>query len=266
MKIKIKSNSWAAVILFFIVFLLGIVLQGIPIQDINKNEILKHQYRIKKLLHPVTKQKTEQAVQAFESQVASSEFDANYDQIASTIVNNQFENLSSFQTEILAFYIMCQSTTNAEDDIRLITAEIEAMNLAKERLAKLIEDVTKWIEDETKKSGEETEISSSQAQELEQSPLLKKHEKLETTPHFKVEYPKMPEIAYPEDLEEMELSKLMIELDRLKIALNSLHEVSRAGTLALQKVTNLRSQFLQLLSFLSGRIANIRDTQIRNIR
>lgn len=266
MKTKNKSTVSFGVIPIFMICLLVVVLSGYPIQDVNKKEILKHQYRIKKLLHHTTKQKTEEAIQTFENQVASSEEEIVYDQIASTIIDNQFENLSSSQREILVFYILCQATNNVEEDIRMITAEIEAMNQAKEKLGKFIEDVTKWIEEETKKSGQESEISTSQAQEKEQAPLLKKHEDLEATLHFKVKYPRMPEIAYPENLEEMSLPKLRIELDRLKIALNSLHEVSRTGIQAFQKATGLRSKFLQTLSYLSGRIADIEDSLIKNIR
>lgn len=235
-------------------------------QEVDKKDILKQQYRIGKNLLPATKTKAIDSVKAFENQISSAEGNIFIPQMVTEIIQSQFENISPPEVDILSFHVLCQATIDLEDDIRLITTEIEAMNLTKQKLNELIYNFNEWIEEKTKTSSQSTERESTEASEEELPPVLKEHESMEKTPNFNAEYPRSPEIIYSRNPEEMILSELETELNRIKTALNSVHRTSETGVLALQKQLDQRSKFLQTLSDMVRRVLDIREDLIRNIK
>jgi len=252
-----------------LILLVGLLAVSIPLnfaQERITKEIFEQQYRIRKQLHPSTQEKIEQAAQIFLNQAVSAEMDIFYDQIAANVIEGQFETLSGEAEEILSFYIICQATSKVEEDMRLMTHEIEAMNQAKEKLGNLIDEAQRWIEKESQEPIHKSEKTSAELQEHEQTPLLKIEENLAVTPNTKMEYPRMPEISYPENLVEMSLPELEVELYRLKVALNSLHDISKTGIEALNEVREQRLKFLQSLTSLSRTVANIPDSVIKDIK
>lgn len=253
------------ILTFFVVLLAASIPLNFAQERITK-DIFEQQYRIRKQLHPSTREKIEQAAQIFLSQTVSAEMDIFYDQIADNVIEGQFENLSGEEEEILSFYIICQATSKVEEDMGLMTHEIEAMNQAKEKLGNLIEEAQRWIEKESQEPIHKSEKTSAELQEHEQTPLLKIEENLAVTPNTKMEYPRMPEISYPENLAEMSLPELEVELYRLKVALNSLHGISKTGIEALNKVQERRLKFLQSLASLSRTVAIIPDSVIKDIK
>ena len=130
----------------------------------------------------------------------------------------------------------------------------------------MIEDFNGWIEEKMKSSTRSTEIASTQAPEKELPPVLKEYESMAVTPNFKVEYPRSPEITYSKNPEEMSLSELDTDLNRIKTALNSFHRISETASLVLQKEMDRRSEFLQTLSDLIRTISDIKDDLIKNIK
>ncbi len=254
---------------FTAIFLSLLIISGAAggfAQELNKKEILEQQFRIRKQLHPSTGNKIEQSVKTFVSQLPGAEMGIFYDRLTSMLIREQFPSLTVQEAKILEFFVICQAATNLEDDIRLIAREIEAMNRAKDKLEDLIKMTNRWIERETRKSFMESKTPPEELQKREETPLLKKDEGSSITPHLKVEYPRMPEISYPENLEEMGLPELEVELYRLKVALNSLHELSRSGIQALNTVNDLWRELFQTLSAMSRTVAGVPDSLIRDIR
>ena len=265
---KARSNT-EVIQRSILIFLVGLLALTIPLnfaQERIAKDILEQQYRIRKQLNPSARYKIDQATQVFLDQAASAEMDIFYEQIAADVIEGQFENLSGQAEEILSFYIICQATSKVEEDMRLITHEIESMNQAKEKLDNLVDETQRWIEEESQKPVHESDKTTAELQEHEQTPILKMEEDLAVTPNYKMEYPKMPEISYPGNLAEMSLSELEVELYRLKVALNSLHEISKTGIDALSEVQKRRLKFLQSLTFLARTIAIIPDSVIKDIK
>lgn len=263
-KTPLTISGWLVPIL--IICLLAVTFFIYSAQEIDKKDILKQQYRIGKNLPPATKIKAMDAVKAFENQISSAEGNVFIPQMVTEIIQNQFENIPPPEVDILSFHALCQATIDLEDDIRLITTEIEAMNLAKQKLNELIDSFNEWIEEKTKTSFQSTERESTEVSEEELPPVLKEHESMKKTPNFNTEYPRSPEIIYSRDPEEMSLPELETELNRIKTAINSFHRISETGVLVLQKQLDRRSEFLQTLSVMVRRVSDIREDLIRNIK
>ena len=257
-KTPLTISGWLVPIL--IICLLAVTFSIYSAQEVDKKDILG------KNLHPATKTKAMNAVKAFENQISSAEDNVFIPQMVTEIIQNQFENISPPEVDILSFHVLCQAAIDLEDDIRFITTEIEAMNLAKQKLNELIDSFNEWIEEKTKTSSQSTERESTEVSEEELPPVLKEHESTEKTPNFNTEYPRSPEIIYSRDPEEMSLSELETELNRIKTALNSVHSISETGVLVLQKQLDQRSEFLQTLSDMGRRVSDIREDLIRNIK
>jgi len=246
----------------FLVCLVSSGFSGKQAQDIGKNKILKEQFRIRKQLHPSTQSKIAQAVQEFENNILAEGEEANSIFVASRAARNQFREVSPLQTEALGFYVLCQATSDLEEDIRLIAAEIEKMNRAKEELNRLINEMDNQIKEKTERGKQET---STEAEEKE-TPVLKEHEAMEVAPHYKTEYPKSPEFIYSKELASMSIAELNNDLYYVKTALNSVHKISETAVEALRKEMDRRTRFLDELLVQSEDISRIEDAEIKIIR
>ena len=248
--------------LVFPVFLVSSGFSGKQAQDIDKNKILKEQFRIRKQLHPSTQSKIAQAVQEFEDNILAEGEEANPVFVASRAAWNQFREVSHLQTEVLGFYVLCQASLKLEEDIRLIAAEIEKMNRVKEELNRLISEMDNQIKKKTESGEQET---SKEAEEKE-TPVLKEHEAMEVAPHYKMEYPKSPEFIYSKELASMSIAELKNDLYYVKTALNSVHKISETAVEALRKEMDRRTRFLDKLLIQSEDISRIEDAEIKSIR
>lgn len=261
MNIKNKtSGSW----IFLSVLTLSLLAAGSSggqSQNIDRNQVLKEQYRIKKQLHPSLQSKISQAVESFKENFLTSGEESQPVFVASQVVRDQFRTVSPTQARLLGFYVLCQATSALEEDIRLITAEIEKMNRAKEQLDVLIASIEEQIEKKTEEGAQE-----SVEEREEETAVVKEYETLETAPHFKAEYPKSPEIIYSKELEKMSLSELNNDMYYIKTALNSVHSTSKIAVEALRKEMDLRDRFLLELYFQCEEIINIDDADIKSIR
>ena len=261
MKIKNKICSSWIFLSVFIFILLAVGFSGVQSQTIDKSQILKEQYRIKKQLHASMHSKISQAVATFPENLLTAREESQPVFVAQQIARYEFRTVSQTQVRLLGFYILCQATANLEEDIRLITVEIEKMNKAKEELNLLIASIEEQIEKKT----EEGEQESEEEQE-EETAVLNEYEALETAPHFNAEYPKSPEIIYSKELETLRLSQLNNDLYYIKTALNSIHSTSKTAIEALRKETDLLDKFILELYIQSEDISNIDDEEIKGIR
>ena len=109
-------------------------------------------------------------------------------------------------------------------------------------------------------------VGESEEEQEEETPVLNEYEALETAPHFKVEYPKSPEIIYSKELETMSLFQLNNDMYYIKSALNSIHSSSKIAVEALRREMDLRDRFLLELYIQSEEIKNIDDEEIKSIR
>jgi hypothetical protein len=262
MRIKTTPVILTILTLAFLVCPVSSGFSGIQAQDIDKNKILKEQFRIRKQLHPSTQSKIAQAVQEFEDNILAEGEEANPVFVASRAARNQFREVSPIQTEVLGFYVLCLATSNLEEDIRLIAAEIEKMNRVKEELNSLIYEMNKQIKEKTERGEQET---SKEAEEKE-TPVLKEQEAMEVAPHYKIEYPKSPEFIYSKELAEMSIAGLNNDLYYVKTALNSVHKISETAVEALRKEMDRRTRFLDELLVQSEDISRIEDAEIKSIR
>ncbi len=151
-----KSGLWIFLSVFIFSFL-AMGLSRVRSQTIDKNQILQEQYRIKKQLHPSMHSKISQAVESFPENFLTDREESQPVFVASQIARYQFRTVSPVQVRILGFYILCQATANLEEDIRLITVEIEKMNKAKEELNLLITSIEEQIEKKTEEGAQESE-------------------------------------------------------------------------------------------------------------
>ena len=261
MKIKNKICSSWIFLSVFIFILLAVGFSGVQSQTIDKSQILKEQYRIKKQLHASMHSKISQAVATFPENFLTDREESQPVFVAQQIARYQFRAVSPTQVRLLGFYILCQATANLDEDIRLITVEIEKMNKAKEDLNLLIANIEEQIEKKTEEGEQESE-----EEREEETVVLKEYEALETAPHFNAEYPKSPEIIYSKELEKMSLSELENDLYYIKTALNSIHSTSKTAVETLRKETDLRDKFLLELHFQCEEIINIDDAEIKSIR
>ncbi len=262
MRMKISSVIITTLTLAFLACLIFSGFSGLQAQDVDKNKILREQFRIRKQLHPTTQSRIAQAVQEFEQNILAEGEEANPVFVASRAARNQFREVSPLQTEVLGFYVLCQATSSLEEDISLITAEIEKMNRVKDELNRLINDMDTQIKEKTESGAQET----SRAAEEKETPVLREQEALETAPHYKTEYPKSPELIYSKELESMSIAELNNDLYYVKTALNSVHKTSEKAVEALRKEMDRRTRFLSELLVQSEDISRVEDDEIKIIR
>ena len=247
---------------FFLVCLASSGFSGEQAQGMDKNKILKEQFRIRKQLHPTTQSKIAQAVQEFKENILAEGEEANPVFVASRAARNQFREVSPIQTDVLGFYVLCQATSSLEEDINLIGSEIEKMNRVKEELNELISEMDKQIKEKTESGAQET---GTEAEEKE-TPVLKEQEAMEVAPHYKTEYPKSPELIYSKELASMSIAALNNDLYYIKTALNSVHKISETAVEALRKEMDRRTRFLDELIVQSEDISRVKDAEIKSIR
>ena len=148
--------------IIFPVLIFCVLTTGFPreqAQSIDKAKILKEQYRIKKQLHPTTQPKFNQAVQSFKENYLSLGEESNPIFIASQVARKHFRTVSPSQIDIIGFYVFCLAIADLEDDIGLISTEIEKMKRAKEELNSLITTMGELIEEKTKDAVQESEVN-----------------------------------------------------------------------------------------------------------
>lgn len=262
MRMKISSAIMIILTLAFLAFLIYSGFSGLQAQDTDRSKILKEQFRIRKQLHPTTQSRIAQAVQDFEDNILAEGEEANPVFVVSRAARNQFREVSPVQTEVLSFYVLCQATSDLEEDINLIAAEIEKMNRIKDELNELISEIDKQINEKTESGEQET---STEAEEKE-TPVLKEQEAKEVAPHYKTEYPKSPELIYSKELASMSIAALNNDLYYVKTALNSIHQISKTAVEALRKEMDRRTRFLDELLVQSENISRVEDAEIKSIR
>jgi hypothetical protein len=213
------------------------------------------------------KQKLIRAVAAFERRAETS--DAQSGAVAAVI--SQFSSLGSMDVSEAVFLVLMMATQDMDDDIRMIMAEISAMQAAKQKLRDLIRDLNDWISKEMSQGKSSSDINNAttssgpQVRRVEGAPLTRTISASLTTPHFRVPYPRAPVIRF-RDCRQLSPPELQKEGDELNAQLDSVNETSAMTSLRKQMMMDRRSKFIQTLSSIMRKISTTQESLVQNLK
>lgn len=238
-----------------------------PIQNVQKEEIIRQKLRITKLIQPGVKQKIIPAARMFEKKVTSSERDVDFYRLAGDAVRSQFLNLSDLEIDILAMLVMFEFWQSEEEDLKALLEEMNRINQVKKGLREYITFLKQQkakleiVRGEFKDSKIETFLIKPQ----KWIPRVKTLPKMAITRHLKIKYPKTPEITI-RDLTKGSPPDLEKEKDDQESKLKSLGGLSAEISLKLQIALERRAKIIQTLSNILKKISNTSDSIIKNIK
>ncbi len=191
-----------------------------------------------------------------------------------------FAGLSRMDIAEAAFIIMIMATKDMDDDIRMIMAEIKAMNAAKQKLRDMIKELNGWIPQEMSKHAGSEDIDSEKAAtsgtkaraprlsaKTPAPPVRRMTLETKTSPMIHLEYVKTPIIPpLPPRNSGLTVSGLKSLLDDIKGKLDGLNEMSEMTSLRLQMTMDRRSKFIQTLSNIMKKISTTQETIVQNIK
>lgn len=179
-----------------------------------------------------------------------------------------------------AFIVMAMAVEDMDDDVRMIMAEIKAMNTAKQKMRDMIKELNGWISTEMSKpngsediDGEKVAGSKSKAGAARPParatalPLRRITLETKTSPVIHLEYVKAPAIPpLPPRKPVQTVSGLKSMLDDLKGKLDGMNEMSEMTSLRLQMTMDRRSKFIETLSNLMKKTSTTQDILVQNIK
>ena len=210
---------------------------------------------------------------------AGTEFPSLRDQAAREVAVS-FAGLSQMDISQAAFIVLSMATKDMDDDIRMIMAEIKAMNAAKQKLRELTKELNGWISQEMSKhpgskdidnekvAGSKTKASAARPTAKATAPPLRRITlDTKTSPVIHLEYVKTPVIPpLPPQNPGLTVSGLKSMLDDLKGKLDSMNEMSEMTSLRLQMTMDRRSKFIETLSNIMKKIGTTQETLVQNIK
>jgi len=191
-----------------------------------------------------------------------------------------FAGLSQMDISETAFIVLSMATKDMDDDIRMIVAEIKAMNASKQKLRELIKELNGWISREMAKHAGSEDIDNEKvadpktkawaprpAAKATAPPLRWITLETKTSPVIHLEYVKAPVIPpLPPQDPGQTVSGLKSLLDDLKGKLDGLNEMSEMTSLRLQMTMDRRSKFIETLSNIMKKIGTTQETLAQNIK
>lgn len=191
-----------------------------------------------------------------------------------------FTGLSRMDISEAAFIVLSMATKDMDDDIRMIMAEIKAMNAAKQKLRDMIKELNSWISQEVSKQhgtedidnekvgSSKTKASTARpASKTAFPPVRKMTLEIKTSPVIHLEYVKTPVIPpLPPRNSGLTVSVLKSMLDDLKGKLDGMNEMSEMTSLRLQMTMDRRSKFIQTLSNIMKKMSATQDALVQNIK
>ena len=238
-----------------------------PIQNVQKEEIIRQKLRITKLIQPGVKQKIILAARMFEKKVTSSERDVDFYRLAIDAVRSQFLNLSDLETDTLVWLVMFTFWQSEEEDLKELLEEMNRMNQVKKGLREYITFLKKQKAKLEVVRGEfkDSKIEALLIKPQTQIPRVKTLPKMAITRHLKIKYPKTPEITI-RDLKKRSLPELEKEKDDQESKLKSLGKLSEKLKLIIQIQMERRAKITQALSNILKKISQTSDSIIQNIK
>jgi hypothetical protein len=191
-----------------------------------------------------------------------------------------FAGLSHMDISETAFIVLSMATKDMDDDIRMIMAEIKAMNAAKQKMRELVKELNGWISEEVAKHpGSEDidneEVAGSKTKASAARPTAKatapppRRITLETkaSPVIHLEYVKTPVIPpLPARNPGLTVSGLKSLQDDLKGNLDGMNEMSEMTSLRLQMTMDRRAKFIETLSNIMKKSSTTQETLVQNIK
>jgi hypothetical protein len=195
-------------------------------------------------------------------------------------VTASFAGLSHMDVSEAAFIVLSMATKDMDDDIRMIMAEIKAMNAAKQKMRELVKELNAWISQEmAKRQGSEDinneEAAGSKTKANAARPTVKatasppRRITLETkaSPVIHLEYVKTPVIPpLPPRNPGLTVSSLKSLQDDLKGNLDGMNEMSEMTSLRLQMTMDRRSKFIETLSNIMKKSSTTQEKLVQNIK
>jgi hypothetical protein len=180
-----------------------------------------------------------------------------------------FAGLSHMDISEAAFIVLSMATKDMDDDIRMIMAEIRAMNAAKQKLRDLIKELNGWISREMSKHPGSEDINNEKVagSKTPVPPLRRMTLETKTSAVIHLEYVKAPVIPpLPPRNAGLTVSGLKSLLDDLKGNLDGMNEISEMTSLRLQMTMDRRAKFIQTLSNMMKKAGSTQERLVQNIK
>jgi hypothetical protein len=195
-------------------------------------------------------------------------------------VRAAFPALKAADVSQAAFIVLSMATKDMDDDIRMIMAEIKAMNASKQKLRGLIEELDGRITREMAKHAGSEDIDNEKVADPKTKarpprpdakatapPLRRITLETQASPVIHLEYVKAPVIPpLPPQNPGQTVSGLKSMLDELKGKLDGMNEMSEMTSLRLQMTMDRRSKFIETLSSIMKKIGTTQETLVQNIK
>jgi hypothetical protein len=166
-----------------------------------------------------------------------------------------------------AFIVMAMAVEDMDDDIRMIMAEIKAMNSAKQKMRDRIKELNGWISQEMSTHPGTKDIGDEKGAKMPALPVRRAPFETKTSPVILLEYVKAPAVPpLPPRKPGPSLSGLRLLLNDLKGTLDGLNEMSEMTSLRLQLTMDRRSKIIQTLSNIMKKIGTTQETLVQNIK
>jgi hypothetical protein len=168
-----------------------------------------------------------------------------------------------------AFLVLAMAAKDMDDDLRMIMAEIKAMNAAKQKLRDQIRELDKWISEEMGKAKDSAKrpAAASRAPSAKARPVRIVPLQKASSPVIRLEYVRAPTIPpLPPRNADIAVSGLKSLLDELEGRLDDMNELSEMTSLRLQMTMDRRSKFISTLSQMMKKTSTTQDVLVQNIK
>jgi uncharacterized spore protein YtfJ len=189
--------------------------------------------------------------------------------------------LSGMEASEAAFIVLAMATKDMDDDIRMIMAEIKAVNGAKQKLRDQIKQLNEWISEEmskTKGGAKSSDIDNTavsgkpsqttgKPQPVKPAPVRAIPLEKASSPLIHLEYVKTPAVSpLPPRSSGVSIEGLKSLLDEREDELDGLNELSEMTSLRLQMTMDRRSKFISTLSQMMKKGSTTQDILVQNIK
>jgi hypothetical protein len=231
-------------------------------------------------LQPSGRRRLESMGRALAPAAASGDDTGSLRERAEAEVIAAYPALGSMDVSEAAFIVLSMAAEDMDEDIRLVIAEIKAMNAAKQKMRDMIKDLNEWISQEMSKQPGSKDIdngnaagskTSSRAPQppAKPSPVPVRRITLETraSPVARLEYVKAPAVPpLPPRNPGLSAAALGALLDDVEGNLDGMNEMSEMTSLRLQTTMDRRSKFIETLSNLMKKIGTTQESLAQNIK
>jgi hypothetical protein len=184
-------------------------------------------------------------------------------------VTRTYPGLAATDVSETAFFVLAIATEDMDDDIRLVMAEIRAMNAAKQKLRGSIKELNAWISQEMSKPAGTGNAEHEKVEKPGTPPPPPRRMAFETrtSPVIHLEYAKASAVPpLPSRRPGLTAAPLRALLSDDRKDLEVLNEMSEMNSLRLQMTMDRRAKFIQTLSNLMKKLGSAQERLVQNIK